>query len=708
MDYFDFDDGDTRRKKPKTEYRKRAAGDTAGSAKAPKKPRGRTPKANNGEGNATKKPKAVKKPPTSKPTVLVPVSGQTVQASGAPAVRPTGSLPIAPLRGTHPTIPGGIPLGVPLTSVPISAVAVPLTGVPVSRVSIPGVRLSGVNIPVSGVNVPVSAVIKQGSLGGRSFVFPGATGGSSNSGVTTSGITTVGNSGNTHHLKIVVNPSADGGIKLTGLPKSGGSTESQATMQYKTTAITTPLSTKSSVPLKVTTAAPTSQITTVSTTTQSSLVTSLSTTSVVLTSSSVTSLSVASSSVTSSSSTSSTPLTKTVSTVSSKPTVVSRTVVTVPKSAVVSGQAQLVMHQGQLSLIGKSASIQTSSPNTPTTQQKVASQGTRVTTPTANKSQISLPSGSAKQTAVRVTHAGSTQSATNIVKASPSPQPMTRTIQVGVKRTVTYNPSSSTKTVTVVSRSLPSATLTTHVSNMGHYNLDRLKQKLRTMQMQNSQALTNTLAGTSTQNIKTTNITLSSTQSAALASAKALTQTATQPSSSSSTSTSVQANSKPSAQIVTLPSTQTSAKCNTKTVVLTSAPTTPKSSAQIVQPSTQTSALNTSSTSTVTTPATAQPSSKPSTTAVQAVAPAQTVAPMAEKPKESTKHSEQIEQSDSGLEHGSKSDEEKLAEKINTIVKEVVGGKQRTTRQSVRRLVAAAKLAEEQHKRKDGGEGSKD
>ena len=831
LDYFDFDDVENRRKKPKTEYRKRPAGDGTGSATAPKKPRGRTPKATNGEGNVAKKPKTVKtakKPPINKPAVLVPGTGQTGQAPGAPAGRPTGSIPIAPLRGTHPTIPSGILQGVPLTSVsvPISAVGVPLTGMPVSRVSIPGVRLSGVNIPIS-------AVIKQGSLGGRSFVFPGAVSGSANPGVTTSGITTMGTSG-THHLKIVVNPSADGGIQLTGPSKSGLSSESHATLQYKTAIVTAPLPNKTSASLKATTANSTSQTSTISTTTNSSLLSSLP---------------ITSSPRTSSTTSSTTVNVSQASTTSSKPIVVSRTVVTVPKSAVIGGQAQFVVHQGQLSAVGKQASMRPSSHGNPPTQHKVAPQGTRVNTfssakpqttlsSTASK-QTTLSSTASKQTTVRVSHAGSPQSSTNLARKSPSTQSMARTIQVGVKRTVTYNPSTASKNVTVVSRSLPAEALTSHASNVSLINLERLKAKLKTIQnltglqtggqigavqMKTSQTLTNP-ASTSVQNIKSRNIAQSSTRTidgtGGQTTSKLITQAGSQSSTQSSASTSGQGNSRCGAQAVTMPTTQTTTKLNTQTVALAAASTTPKSSSQTVQSSTQASLSSVRPALVVIEKSTAQASPKASTQLVQTTAPTagkpveqsiKQIAPQVtgkpsvmsigkSNPQSTTKpttHFIQVpasakssalnaakasaqtsssqtssahnaestvqvstqstpsssttprttstvshatsltshatsttatisqkeepigeradksadvhaDQSESSFTSGSKFNEEKLAEKINDIVNEVVGGKLRTTRQSVRRLVAAAKLAEEQqHKRGEIGDGSKD
>ena len=820
LDYFDFDDVENRRKKPKTEYRKRPAGDGTGSATAPKKPRGRTPKATNGEGNVAKKPKTVKtakKPPINKPAVLVPGTGQTGQAPGAPAVRPTGSIPIAPLRGTHPTIPSGILQGVPLTSVsvPISAVGVPLTGMPVSRVSIPGVRLSGVNIPVS-------AVIKQGSLGGRSFVFPGAVSGSANPGVTTSGITTMGTSG-THHLKIVVNPSADGGIQLTGPSKSGLSSESHATLQYKTAIVTAPLPNKTSASLKATTANSTSQTSTISTATNSSLLSSLP---------------ITSSPRTSSTTSSTTVNVSQASTTSSKPIVVSRTVVTVPKSAVIGGQAQFVVHQGQLSAVGKQASMRPSSHGNPPTQHKVAPQGTRVNTFSSAKPLTTLSSTASKQTTVRVSHAGSPQSSTNLARKSPSTQSMARTIQVGVKRTVTYNPSTASKNVTVVSRSLPAEALTSHASNVSLINLERLKAKLKTIQnltglqtggqigavqMKTSQTLTNP-ASTSVQNIKSRNIAQSSTRTidgtGGQTTSKLITQAGSQSSTQSSASTSGQGNSRSGAQAVTMPTTQTTTKLNTQTVALAAASTTPKSSSQTVQSSTQASLSSVRPALVVIEKSTAQASPKASTQLVQTTAPTagkpveqsiKQIAPQVtgkpsvmsiakSNPQSTTKpttHFIQVpasakssalnaakastqtsssqtssahnaestvqvstqstpsssttprttstvshatsltshatsttatisqkeepigeradksadvhaDQSESSFTSGSKFNEEKLAEKINDIVNEVVGGKLRTTRQSVRRLVAAAKLAEQQHKRGEIGDGSKD
>ena len=820
LDYFDFDDVENRRKKPKSEYRKRPAGADTGSATAPKKPRGRTPKANNGEGNVPKKPKvvkAVKKIPASKSAANVPGTGSTSQAPGVPAVRPTGGVPIAPLRGAHPTIPSGIIQGVPLTSVsvPISAVGVPLTGVPVSRVSIPGVRLSGVNIPVSAVNVPVSAVIKQGSLGGRSFVFPGTVSASTNSGVTTSGITTMGTSGNTHHLKIVVNPSVDGGIKLAGPPKSGVSCESQATMQYKTAIVTAPLPTKSPTPVKTTCENSTTQTSTA--TTQLTSVTSKPITSAVMTSSGPTSRPPATPSTAGG-------VSQVTSTASSKPNVASRTVVTVPKSAVISGPAQFVMHQGQLSAIGKQPSVRSSSPGNPppSTQQKVAPQGTRVNTTAGTKPQTTVSTAASKQPTVRVSHVGSAQSSTNLVKKSPTPQSMARTIQVGVKRTVTYNPSTPSKNVTVVSRTIPSEALTTHVPNVSQISIERLKAKLKTIQsmtgqigtveMKTSQTLTNPASRT-VQNIKSDGSSALSTtklitQAGAHSPAQSSASTSVQGNSKSSAATSVHSNVKSSAQAVTMSTAQTTTKSVTQSQALTTASTTPKASAKTDESSAQTSLTSARPPATVAEKLETQSSAKSSTQLTQSTAPtagkleqstrvsgsqvtarpsvmstvkptthfiqvpasAKSSAQSTAKLTAQTSSSQNIQgttqasaqstpsssttpratntiaratsvtshatststtatltqkedtsgkgaaksadvntdQSGSSSASDLKSDEEKLAEKINDIVKEVVGGKQRTTRQSVRRLVAAAKMAEEQHKRKESSEGNKD
>ena len=803
LDYFDFDEVENRRKKPKTEYRKRPAGNGTGSAPAPKKPRGRTPKATDGEGNVAKKPKAVKtvkKTSINKPAVLIPGTGTTGQESGVPAVRPTGSIPIAPLRGTHPTIPSGILQGVPLSSVsvPISAVGVPLTGVPVSRVSIPGVRLSGVNIPVSGVNVPVSAVIKQGSLGGRSFVFTGAVSGSSTPGATTSGIATMGTSGNTHHLKIVVNPSTDGGIKFSGPPKSAILSEAQATLQYKTAVVTAPHPSKTTATVKVTAA----------NSTESTLVTSQPITSAVVTSSARTS-------PPSTASTTTISVSQAALTTTSKPVVVSRSVVTVPKSAVVSGQAQ----PGQMSAGGKQTSMRPSSPSKPppTTQPlKVIPQGARVNTTTTTKPQTTVSSTAGKPATVRVSHAGPTSSSANLVRKSPSPQSATRTIQVGVKRTVTYNPSTPSKNVTVVSRPLSSEGLTTHIS------LERLKARLKTIknltggqigaaQLKTLQSLTNP-GNTPVQN-KPRNIVQTSTQSAegssAQSASKLATQASSQPSTQSTLSSSVQSNPKSSCQAITTPTTLISTKSSAQTVALSTGNATTKSNAQTVQSSTQVSS-SVGPVLTVAGKPTTQSLQKPSTQSVQSTAPtagkpeqstkspasqvatksnvtsvgksitqsiskptthfiqvpasakssaqsvvktsvqtsttqniqsatqvsaqstlsstttpvaSSTVAratsvssltPSSSQKKEPTGErvtkgaDDQSDQSDSSATLGSISDEDKFAEKINSIVKEVVGGKQRTTRQSVRRLVAAAKLAEAQHKRGESDEDGKD
>ena len=805
LDYFDFDEVENRRKKPKTEYRKRPAGNSTGSAPAPKKPRGRTPKATDGEGNVVKKPKAVKtvkKTSINKPAVLIPGTGTTGQESGVPAVRPTGSIPIAPLRGTHPTIPSGILQGVPLSSVsvPISAVGVPLTGVPVSRVSIPGVRLSGVNIPVSGVNVPVSAVIKQGSLGGRSFVFTGAVSGSSTPGVTTSGIATMGTSGNTHHLKIVVNPSTDGGIKFSGPPKSAISSEAQAMLQYKTAVVTAPHPSKTTATVKVTAA----------NSTESTLVTSQPITSAAVTSSARTS-------PPSTASTTTISVSQAALTTTSKPVVVSRSVVTVPKSAVVSGQAQFPMQQGQMSAGGKQTSMRPSSPRKPppTTQPlKVIPQGARVNTTTTTKPQTTVSSTAGKPATVRVSHAGPTSSSVNLVRKSPSPQSATRTIQVGVKRTVTYNPSTPSKNVTVVSRPLSSEGLTTHIS------LERLKARLKTIksltggqigaaQLKTLQSLTNP-GNTPVQN-KPRNIVQTSTQSAegssAQSASKLATQASSEPSTQSTLSSLVQSNPKSSSQAVTTPTTLISTKSGAQTVALSTGNATTKSNAQTVQSSTQVSS-SVGPVLTVAGKPTTQSLQKPSTQSVQSTAPtagkpeqsaklpasqvatksnvtsvgksitqsiskptthfiqvpasakssaqsvvktsAQTsttqniqnatqvsatlsstttpvasstvarttsvssLTPSSSQKKEPTGEQvtkgadDQSDQSDSSATLGSISDEDKFAEKINSIVKEVVGGKQRTTRQSVRRLVAAAKLAEAQHKRGESDEDGKD
>ena len=796
LDYFDFDDVENRRKKPKTEYRKRPTGNGTASTPAPKKPRGRTPKAANGERNVTKKPKAVKtvkKTAMSKPAVVISGTSTTAQDSGVPAVRPTGSIPIAPLRAAHPTIPSGILQGVPLSSVsvPISAVGVPLTGVPVSRVSIPGVRLSGVNIPVSGVNVPVSAVIKQGSLGGRSFVFTGAVTGSSTPGVSTSGITTMGASGNTHHLKIVVNPSTDGGIKFTAPPKSS---EAQSTLQYKTAIVTAPHPSKTSAPVKVTAANSTEQ----------TLVTAKPITSAVVTSSARTSppTTLPTTTVT---------VSQAALTTSSKPVVVSRSVVTVPKSAVVSGQAQFPVQQGQLSAgSSKQTNVPPSAPGKPllTTQPpKAIPQGTRVSTAASTKPQTTMSSTASKPTTVRVTHAGPTQSSMNLARKSPSPQSATRTIQVGVKRTVTYNPSTQSKNVTVVSRPLPSEGLTTHI------NLERLKARLKTIQnltggqigaaqMKTLQSLTQ--PGSATVQSKPRNVAQSSTGPLQGSSAQSASKVTTSHSSTSTVTSSV--NPKPSSIAVTTPTTRTSTKSMTQTVTLTTSGITTKSTAQPVQSATQvsssarsasvsaekpsTKSLQKPSTQSVqiTAQATAKPEqsakpsapqvtvksnvmsigksssqsiSKPATHFIQVPASAKSSAQNLTKTSAQTPTTQNIQstttqvsvqstlssstakrapstvvssltssssekeeptgagritkvaddqsdQSDSSCTLGAISDEEKFAEKINSIVKEVVGGKQRTTRQSVRRLVAAAKLAEAQHKRGESDEDGKE
>ncbi|XP_028414974.1 KAT8 regulatory NSL complex subunit 3-like isoform X2 [Dendronephthya gigantea] len=759
LNYFDFDDVDNRRKKPKTEYRKRSAGDAAGSATAAKKPRGRTPKA--ADGSAPKKPKTVKnvkKTPANKP---VAATGQTGKESAAPAARPTGGLPIAPLRPTHPTIPGSIIQGVPLTSVsvPISAV---------SRVSIPGVRLTGVNIPVSGVNVPVSAVIKQGSLGGRSFVFPGAA--SISPGVATTGITTVGTAGSTHHLKIVVNPNTDGGIKVAGAPtKPGLSTPS--TMQYRTALVTSPLPNKTPAPIKP----PTSVSPQISTTPQAALITS----------------SAITSALTSSLSSNST---NAPSTSGSKPIVVSRTIVTVPKAAIVSGQSQFVMHQGQLSAVSKQL-----------TSEQPGTQVSRILTST---SKAQTTSSVPKQT-VRVSHAGSSQTGTNLVKKATTPQTMARTIQVGVKRTVTYNPSSSSKTVTVASRSLPSEALTTHASNVSAMNIARLKAKLKSisglqtgnltgaMQLTTSQTLTNLSA----QIVQSRNVEQSSKQPGDAAQITSKVLTLADPRVSSLV-TSAQVTPKLNTPtIATSIVTQTTTTSKVQSMTSSTAVTVPKSKSQNdvpSPPSTETCSSSIQSSSSSLKPGTklipsttekqstehsvprdssksslpsdvkltAQPLAKPTTHFIQVPASAKSITQNISKlnnPSLNTKRAQipsrvntqspqlptstpaasisratnvttialpskkedaitepvarsenkESEQTNSGSMDScptleSKSDDEKLVEKINSIVKDVVNSKQRTTRQSVRRLVAAARLGEGQEKQEDSSDSNKE
>lgn len=799
LNYFDFDDIENQRKKPKTEYRKRPAGGGTGSTTAPKKPRGRTPKAANGEGSVPKKPKTVKVPKktaVNKPTI--PDNGQT---PGPPTVRSTGGIPIAPLRATHPTIPGVLQ-GVPLTSVPISAVGVPLTGVPVSRVSIPGV-LSGVNIPVSGVNVPVSAVIKQGSLGGRSFVFPGAISGS---GMSTSGIATMG--ANTHHLKIVVNPTGEGGITLTGSDKPGAS--SPATMQYKTAIVTASHPAVKSSSANANSKAPPTSVQPISMTSSSTSSTTTSSVSI--------------------------GVSQTASTSAiSKPSAVSRTVVTVPKSSIISGQPQYVVHHGQLSAVGKHGSTITSSSATPANaaaQPMLTLQSARVNIPVSGRPQSNVASTSGKHDTARVSHVGlgSTQASASLAKKAPSTPSTARTIQVGVKRTVTYNPSSQPKNVTVVSRSLPSDTFTTHVSSVSHISLERLKAKLKTiqnltgLQIQadhiqsiksptsaglttckltpqtcsqsspqtnvsisihgNTKSITTATATLTTTKVhvptssaagistpKSTAQTLQSSSHASLATEthpnstateKAVTQSVQKPTSEAVQTTvaaaakpneqpekqpspqvtakpsavlsigkpNLQVNSKPTPHFIQVPASakttvQTSSAHNVdkasrqtlfvQNVVNTSGQNTAKTNAQT--PSTQ-KAVKTSASAQTSIAQTIQGASKNSTQSGNSQSAASfvgsSVTAQGTQKKESIDErggkNEDVkdDQSDSSSMSGSRSDEERFVERINDIVKEVVGGQQRTTRQSARRLVAAAKLAEVQNKRVENSETCKD
>ncbi|XP_046850770.1 KAT8 regulatory NSL complex subunit 3-like isoform X2 [Xenia sp. Carnegie-2017] len=223
LDYYDFDDFEIQRKKSKSVYRKRSSVDGQVLPSDPKKPRGRTTKAVNSEANSAKKAKPMKKPTVKKSLAHAPGTDGFGTVTSVPAVKPV-SIPITSLHTVHP----GVLQGVPLTSV--STPVVPISGVPVSRVSIPGVRISGLSIPVTGVNVPVSAVFKQGSLGGGSLVFSGATGVPGNPVGTTSGIK---NMGGKTHLKIVVNPTSDAGIQLSGTPATTMISEAQAVLQYK-------------------------------------------------------------------------------------------------------------------------------------------------------------------------------------------------------------------------------------------------------------------------------------------------------------------------------------------------------------------------------------------------------------------------------------------------------------------------------------------
>lgn len=781
LDYYDFDDFEIQRKKSKTVYRKRSSVDGQVLPSDPKKPRGRTTKAVNSEANSAKKAKPMKKPTVKKSLAHAPGTDGFGTVTSVPAVKPV-SIPITSLHTVHT----GVLQGLPLTSV--STPVVPISGVPVSRVSIPGVRISGLSIPVTGVNVPVSAVFKQGSLGGGSLVFSGATGVPGNPVGTNSGIK---NMGGKTHLKIVVNPTSDAGIQLSGTPATTMISEAQAVLQYKN-AIGASVSKSNAVGLIPTSSKSATGVAT--TTLTSTLVTSSPTTRPPMTSTALTSALIVSSGFISepAPASNSTPLNGS-SLISSESNIGSETV---SKTIAESTQA---LKRPAITLPSSIHQVPLSSNVLSTSQLNMA---VRVGG-SDNKSQQTVNNPALKPLAA--SDAKTSQVTLNQARSTPSPQSMARTIQVGVKRTVTYNPVTSTKNVTVLSRN-------SSPESLSHINLERLRAKLKTIQhltglqsgslhqmkhvqtltnpasqnlpsgsnqpainlvgqtsssvqhpskssthgitMTTSQAivksnqqdivapLTNATSKTDLQPVKSSTVVINQPTIASIksqesrllpassaqvtAAATAMTVNPTTTSSSTTKTNSVvslgQRVSKSEKNADKSPlDTSISVKSSAMSVVKQGVQTVCKPATHFIQVpgSTKFSTINKSSSQSLSmlnaqsnTKIIGTQSSVPIIRASSSKSRAPSVAsshvPSTTTSVVLTRNLESSAKSDQSVDDSSKSDEEKLAERINSIVKEVVGGQQRTTRQSVRRLVAAAKVVESQHKISESGEESQD
>ena len=525
-DYFDFDDIESRRKKPKNEKRKRPAANgtsSAGGEEVTKKPRNKVtkPAAPRVQGNISKKTKSVKsvkRASLSKPVILAP---GTTLIPGPRSSLPSRSIALSTLPNNAPTNSGGIIQGV---TVPISGVNAPI---------------SGVNVPVSAVNVPVSAVIKQGSLGGRSFVFSCPQ--QANSSATSAGLVapacvmTSGDGGDAQHLKIVMNSSPG---SLTKVPEQKNmatvtSPLRQPIVQYKSNVVTSAL--------VATSTNPTAASTTIGSVVSPGLVSSKAATTVAKDSERgtlVTSPAVTSSMTVSSVSHKTLPgnpspvARRVVSTSAVVSTPSSRTTV-VPSSS----QAQFIMRKGQLSTISKPGGVRVSVPPAVNVKSAQGPQVQRGATP-ANGSRAVVRSsqGTSQQTSTTKSDGSAKDSTTNLpvssqavtalLRKTPSPQTVTRTIQVGVKdpkkplltkRTVTYSPSTSTRSVSVVSRTVPSSfvggivTRTPTSSSNGQTLIPttstyRLNAQLKNLQDLGKQSMTTPLPGTQLASTQSKNV----------------------------------------------------------------------------------------------------------------------------------------------------------------------------------------------------------
>ncbi|XP_046849904.1 endochitinase A-like [Xenia sp. Carnegie-2017] len=416
-----------------------------------------------------------------------------------------------------------------------------------------------------------------------------------------------------------------------------------------------------------------------------------------------------------------------------------------------------------------------------------------------NKSQQTVNNPAMKPLAA--SDAKTSQVTLNQARSTPSPQSIARTIQVGVKRTVTYNPVTSTKNVTVLSRN-------SSPESLSHINLERLRAKLKTIQhltglqsgslhqmkhvqtltnpasqnlpsgsnqpainlvgqtsssvqhpskssthgitMTTSQAivksdqrdivapLTNATSKTDLQPVKSSTVVINQptiasikSQESRLLSASSAQATAMTVNPTTTSSSTTKTNSAVSlAQRVSKSEknanespldTSISVKSSAMSVVKQGVQTVCKPATHFIQVpgSTKFSTINKSSSQSLSmlnvqsnTKIIGTQSSVPIIRANSLKSRAPSVAsshvPSTTTSVVLTRNLESSAKSDQSVDDSSKSDEEKLAERINSIVKEVVGGQQRTTRQSVRRLVAAAKVAEAQHKISESGEESQD